>query len=250
MKKILYFIAASFGMMLLLNGIIMLFFTNVNVGNFACMFFGIVFVACGLCRGNPDKMCDNKFFRALFNLIVAGSIFAVAFSFFLDMYGKTDTTDYKEDVLIVLGAGGRGEAVTNPLAYRLNEAVEYLEKNKKAIVIVSGGQGNGESISEAEAMRRYLENSGIDPDRILKEDKSTSTYENFRFSKAIADERFGSQYDAVFVTNDFHVFRAERIGAQAGLSLNRMGAPLDWYVFWPCTLREGLAVAKHFVFGN
>ena len=140
--------------------------------------------------------------------------------------------------------------MTNPLAYRLNEAVEYLKKNPKAVVIVSGGQGNGESISEAEAMRRYLEKRGVSPERIVKEDKSTSTYENFRFSKAIADKMLGYGYDAVFVTNDFHVFRAERIGKQAGLSLNRMGAPLDWYVFWPCTLRESLAVAKHFVFGN
>ena len=68
------------------------------------------------------------------------------------------------------------------LARRLDAALAYLEENPKAYVVVSGGQGAGEDISEAEAMRRYLAARGIEESRILMEDKSMSTLENFLFS--------------------------------------------------------------------
>ncbi len=249
MKKILALIGASLGVLLLINGVAALFFTNINFGNFACIFVGLVFVAVTIYEEKLDSFCRNRLLKVLRNLAVIGCVVAVAFTFFLDIYGKSDNTDYKEDVLIVLGAGVRGEVVTRPLAFRLNVAADYLEKNPDAYVIVSGGQGNGEDISEAEAMFRYLSNKGVKAERIIKEDKSTSTYENFKFSKAIADKMFEPGYKAVFITNDFHVFRAERIGADAGFSLNHAGAPLDWYVFWPCTLREVMAVVKYFIFG-
>lgn len=249
MKKIIGIVGALFGSFLLINGMSVMFFTNVNFGNFACIFVGLVFVAVTVFKEKLDKMCYSKTLKIFRNLVVAGCIVAVGISVSLDIYGKSENVDYKEDVLIILGAGLRGEVVTRPLAFRLNEAAEYLSKNPGAYAVVSGGQGNGESISEAEAMFRYLKNKGVEEERIIKEDKSTSTYENFKFSKAICDKKFNSDYRAAFVTNDFHVFRAERIGGDAGFSLTHLGAPLDWYIFWPCTLREVLAVIKYFVFG-
>ena len=49
-------------------------------------------------------------------------------------------------------------------------------------MIVSGGQGSDEAISEAEAMRRYLVEQGIRNEEIIMEDKSTNTEENLVFS--------------------------------------------------------------------
>lgn len=108
---------------------------------------------------------------ALFMLIVGGMIYTSAH----------DDPEEGADVLIVLGCAVHGERVSLTLSYRLDRAIEYLNANPNTVAIVSGGQGQGESISEAEAMRRYMVNRGIANERIIMEDKSTSTEENFAF---------------------------------------------------------------------
>ena len=121
-----------------------------------------------------------------------------------------------KDVLIVLGCAVRGERVSLTLKLRLDAALEYLEHSPNTAVIVSGGKGDGENISEAEAMKRYLVSHGVDEGRIITEDKSTSTWENFKFSKEILDERFPGA-SAAFVTTNFHVYRAGRVAIMNGI---------------------------------
>ncbi len=97
--------------------------------------------------------------------------------------------DPKVEYLIILGAGLKGDVPSEVLKYRLNKAVEYYKKNPDTIFIVSGGQGKDELISEAEAMEIYLSKRGIPIKNIIKEDKSTSTYENLKFSDKIIKEK-------------------------------------------------------------
>ena len=82
---------------------------------------------------------------------------------------------------VVLGCRVYGERASLSLVERLEAAYKYLEENPKARCVVSGGQGPGEDISEAECMYRWLVAKGIDGARIYKEDKSTSTEENIAF---------------------------------------------------------------------
>lgn len=89
------------------------------------------------------------------------------------------------DCIIVLGAQVKGKKITDSLKRRLDRAALYLKKYPGTRVIVSGGQGPGEEISEADAMAAYLIRSGIDRERIIREDKSTSTIENLRYSRNI-----------------------------------------------------------------
>ncbi len=119
--------------------------------------------------------------------------------------------------VIVLGCQVRGETPSSMLAYRLNAAREVLDEHPDAVCVVSGGQGNGEDISEAEAMRRYLIDNGIAGERILKEDKSVSTRENIRFSTEILSE-MGITNGVVIVSNDFHQYRADIYARENGLS--------------------------------
>ena len=93
----------------------------------------------------------------LFMLIVGGMIYTSAH----------DDPEEGADVLIVLGCAVHGERVSLTLSYRLDRAIEYLNANPNTVAIVSGGQGQGESISEAEAMRRYMVNRGIANERII-----------------------------------------------------------------------------------
>lgn len=120
------------------------------------------------------------------------------------------------DYVIILGAGLNGDKPTRPLQQRINGAYEYSIVNRSAIFIASGGQGQYETISEAECIKRELIEMGVDPDRILIENRSTSTEENIRFSydilneKGVTDERVG------ILTNGFHIFRAKTIARNQG----------------------------------
>ena len=89
------------------------------------------------------------------------------------------------EYVIVLGAQVRGEVPTLVLSARIRAAAEYLKEHPDAIAVASGGKGSGENISEAEAIRRGLVRLGIAEERILLEDRSTSTAENLRFSAEV-----------------------------------------------------------------
>lgn len=119
----------------------------------------------------------------------------------------------RADQIIILGAQVRGRRITNSLKRRLDAALSYLEDYPDTRVIVSGGRGKGEDISEAEAMAAYLTEKGVDPRQILSEGRSTSTKENFRFSRKFLD---AENSVTGIVTNDFHICRAEMIARREG----------------------------------
>ncbi|MFJ5622339.1 YdcF family protein [Peribacillus loiseleuriae] len=147
------------------------------------------------------------------------------------------------DYLIVLGAQVRGTVPSLSLQYRINTAAEYLTRNKSTVAIVSGGQGSGEEISEAEAMKRGLLKNGIEESRIIMEDRSTSTYENIKYSKQLIPEGAKKGF---LVTNDFHVYRAEKIAASQGLNLQGISAKTPKVVLIKSYVREYLAITKFY----
>ena len=81
----------------------------------------------------------------------------------------------KTDYLMILGAGLRGEVPSTALYQRLYASLEYIKLNPTVKVVVSGGRGPGETITEAEAMKRFLVKHGIAGEQVIKEDKSTNT---------------------------------------------------------------------------
>lgn len=143
-------------------------------------------------------------------------VFLVVVFLIWQAVGKVPEED--ADYLIVLGAQVRGRKITNSLMRRLDAAYAYLCRNPRTKVIVSGGKGKGEDISEAEAMAENLLKRGINVERILREEMSTSTEENLRFSAEMIQRESGIDPEnvVVLVTNNFHVYRALMLGRQAG----------------------------------
>lgn len=123
----------------------------------------------------------------------------------------------KLDYSIVLGAGLDGEKVGKTLKSRLDEAIKYYELNKNVNIIVSGGQGEDEVITEAEAMYRYLVKNNVNEKQIIKEEKATTTLENIKFSKKILKNRNDEDKKVLIITNDFHLYRAMVIADILGL---------------------------------
>lgn len=166
--------------------------------------------------------------------------------------GEADNSAVPVDAVIVLGAGVNGETPSAALRSRINAAADYLQKHPGVPVVLSGGQGPGEAITEAEAMRRALWTDNESQNaRYLLEGRSTSTAENFRFSKEILEEQGIDTGTAVIavVTNDFHCFRAHMIAQKQGLRIVDIPAELPW---WWLTAnyyaREAFAVVKTALF--
>lgn len=150
--------------------------------------------------------------------------------------------------IIVLGAQMKAAGPSKALQYRLEEAVRYLEENPETMVIVSGGQGADEPVSEAQGMYDYLTEKGIAGARIIKEDKSANTFQNLTFSSSFLDK----EKDTVgIVTNNFHVFRAVKIAKKAGYQ-EVYGIAARGEPFLQCNnmMREFFGVVKDFLVGN
>ena len=242
MKNIIKIIIATIGGIIAVNGVALFFVSNANLGNLLCVLLGaaIIFIA----------LMFTKLAKWLKITIISCLALAVVFSSFLIIYGKSDSTTYTEDAVIVLGAAVHGKTPSLTLKKRLDKAVEYHKQNPNAIIVVSGGQGNGEDISEAEAMKTYLVEQGVAADKIIKEDKSTSTTENFTFSKEILDKHFNKDYTTCFITNEYHVLRAADCAKNVGLDdISHLHSNTNSSYLISGSLRECLAVAYHLILG-
>lgn len=126
--------------------------------------------------------------------------------------------DASADYAIVLGAGVNGYEPSLSLKNRLDAALDYAEKNPEAKLIVSGGQGPGEEITEAECMRLWLEERGVDPQRIIKEEQARSTEENLLFSQELIRKDGGDPNGkTAIVTAEYHLYRAKLMAEELGM---------------------------------
>ena len=188
------------------------------------VFFGLIALACfalpgyrfsGLvCLGIIGViLCYRLLFRLEKQKLIR--ILTVVLCVFLLAYAVTGaiiigTPKIKQEreatYLIVLGAGVNGTVPSLSLRNRLDATLVYLQEHPKARCIVSGGQGSGENITEAECMYRYLTAAGIDPARIIKEEQATSTQENLRYSMALIPTV--NQTSVGIISSEYHLYRA------------------------------------------
>lgn len=153
--------------------------------------------------------------------------------------GGEAETEAKVQYLIILGCKLEGDQPGRCLQARIDRAAEYLLEHPDVIAIGSGGQGSNEAIPEGKAIKNSLLQYGIGEERILVEDRSTSTYENFVFTKQILDEREkGKAYNIAFVTNDFHLYRSRYLAKYVGFSAVGLSAPTPRELLLPNLIRE------------
>ncbi|MDT8861175.1 YdcF family protein [Alkalihalobacillus sp. MEB130] len=185
--------------------------------------------------------------KVLFNLFLVSIVFATCYVGFLHIqilrYSSSHVIE-DADYVIILGARVKGEIPSLSLQHRINAALEYLIENKNTLVIASGGQGPGEDITEAEAIKRELLKNGIEESRILLEEQSTSTLENLTFSKDHIPNLSGK---GIIVTNRYHLYRAILIAKDYGLDVMGLPAETPKSVLVQSYAREYLAITKYFL---
>ncbi len=161
--------------------------------------------------------------------------------------GVEPTADGTNDYAIVLGAKVKRDALSLSLQYRLEAALQYANEHPHVTMILAGGQGPDEPMSEAEAMRQFLTGNGIAEERLILETASTSTYENILFSKKLLPSEIQS---VTIITSDFHLARARRIAASLNLESDAVSAETPKRVAAKLVVRERIALVKTCIVGK
>jgi len=214
--------------------------------NFAVKFFGMITVAFIVLR-----RIDYQKHILLKRILLTGfGIVAVSFVIIEALvFTQLNANDREEaDYVIILGSGIKGTELSLTLKQRLDASLDYIRSHPQTPVIVSGGQGPGESIPEALAMKNYLVDQGISPTQVIMEDRSTSTQENMAFSKKIIDASGLKHPEIMIVTSDYHMFRSKYLAAKNGYAAEYgISAPSPGYLKPINMIREYFASVKAFI---
>lgn len=149
--------------------------------------------------------------------------------------------------VVVLGCQVRGNEPSLALRMRMDAAYGYLIEHPEANAVLSGGQGKGENISEAQCMYDYLTAKGIDGSRLYLEDRSTTTQENIRFSREII-EKNGLDPRLAVVTDWYHEFRAGIICDRQGAEHGAVSADTAPHLTANLVTREIFAIPNEILF--
>ncbi|MDP4089244.1 MAG: YdcF family protein [Bacillota bacterium] len=220
------------------------------------LFLALVFTLIGYIHLHIKPNLNSKIIKftlwgvhALAGLVILS--FLIIESLIIGFGSRKDST--VPDYVVILGAGLWGDTPSLTLSQRLDESLKLLKLLPGDVkIVVSGGQGPGESITEAEAMKKYLTNRGISEERIIKEDKSTNTMENMIFTRRLLKEIDSrSTVKITIVTSSFHMYRSSSLAKKAGFEeVTYWSAPITPYLIPTYYIREYVAVIKSSLLDN
>lgn len=251
-KKSIYFFSEIIGILLILYYLMLkIMFGFVAFSSVFCM-LGVVLFVYGYVelKFNIDIWGRiPKIYR-----IIITTLFTIGLVIFIGVesiiiYNGHHHDTQKPDYLVVLGAGLRGRSISASLLYRLETALDFHDMYPDVKIVVSGGQGKGEDMTEALAMRNFLVDNGVDPSLIIMEDKSTNTYENFLYSKNVLEEETVKEdFTITIISNNFHMYRAKFLAKEVGFNTHGYPAPSHKASALVFYVREFFGVIKAYIF--
>lgn len=198
------------------------------------------------------RVTQRRFYRRLYRLlsISLGSVLIIlltAAGFISSEYRANEGDSEELDYVIILGAGLRGMEPSITLKGRLDAGLEYMNLHHNVPIILSGGRGPGEHTTEAEAMASYLTSMGIPKERLILEDRSSSTEQNVAFSKLLMNKKHDSDLRVLIITSDYHLFRAKQIAKESGYIIYGKASPSPILLGMNYTVRECFGVVQLFL---
>lgn len=191
----------------------------------------------------------KRIYKGILILSLAGMLVLGALLGLIVYTGGIDQADLEAPYVVVLGARLYADKPSPALIERLSTALNYLEHHPHTKVIVSGAMAGGETITEAEAMKSWLIARGLDPERILMDERSSNTFENLKYSREIISNQKGENRIAIS-TSAYHQFRAGFLAKRLGLEFIRLPAVNPPSERIKAHVREVLAVVKSFLFDH
>lgn len=249
-KSIIGFLSIAAGIMSLLY-----FIGTLSAGVTFAKFFGVIgvlFIIYGFVKIFADERYVMskagfiiRFIRLMVVILLISFIVIESFIISSAMKKSTEAVDY----IVVLGAGLNGETPSLTLLGRLQDSLQYIKEHPNTKIVLSGGKGPGENITEAEAMRRFYVKQGIEDKLLIKEEKSTNTAENLRFTKDILNKMDSrSNKKIMIITSNFHVFRAKLLAERIGFTAFGYPTHIPIWLIPTYYIREYMAVAKSLIF--
>ena len=235
----LKFILLSLGAIMLIWYLAPLVTNKFNIGSLVGIIGSVGLIVFGYFFDNINSVFRNIILAimALFIIIVV-----VPLSFNMIKYANYHCDDSASTV-IVLGCKVDGDKPSKYLYDRCKKASVYLNENPNSVAILSGGKGDDEDISEAQCMENVLVQMGIDAKRLIKEDKSTSTRENIKYSAEIIKNK-NMDTNVLIVTNEFHEYRTKLLCDEYNLNFHSKCSYSSAYSFLTFYTRELIALVK------
>ena len=174
---------------------------------------------------NPKvQLLARRLLSLILILALLGGISFVWIEALIFRGAKGDPSDHA-DLLVVLGAGLNGMMPSAVLTSRLKVTYDYMSAHPEAIAILTGSQGDNELRTEASAMAEYLTDRGIDRDRLILEEEAHNTAQNVKYSVALMEQLGLEDHTVMVVSNEFHLYRAERIFERYDMDVHSLPAP-------------------------
>ncbi len=199
-------------------------------------------------------------FRNLILLLMAlGVLCFAALEVYIGIHSRAagERTGPGPQVMVIFGCQVKPWGPSILLQDRLDTALNYLEDHPDMKIVVTGGKGDDEHISEAQCMYDYLTEHGVDGENIYMEDQSRNTWQNVNYTLELLESeveagRLAKPQGYVLVSSGFHLARIEMLWTRAGgqgENISTLAAPVSHrpsavQMFF----REPLALVKSFVF--
>ena len=197
------------------------------------------------------RFLSPRLWRVVVILVCVGLLYFCAVEVPIIKNARTDK-EPERPYLVVLGAAVYGDRPSLTLVRRLEGALDYLQQYPDSVAIVSGGMGPGETVTEAQAMSDWLIAHGVPPERVLLEDRATSTQENLSYSFEIIRQRGDDPNGNVaIVSSAYHLYRAKLMAERLGCS-GAAGVAAPWGYFFVMLnyfIREAFGVTHLWAFG-
>lgn len=225
----------------------------VNAGNATGIAVSASLLAAGLktnqLKNLIRKTTDKKFGKAatcgICIVLAAGiSVSAIESALMLKAINSPPKSD--STTAVVLGCKVNDDGPSRTLIARLNATYDFLNEHPDSKCIVCGGQGKDEIISEADAMYNWLSEKGIPAERIIREDKSTSTVENLRFADNIIKSE-NLNREITIITSEYHQYRAGKIADKLNLEHYSKSGKTSTYLIPTYWVREQLAILGEWI---
>lgn len=241
------------------NGIVVWLRESHSIANLLTLILGIFMLLYPLINFLLFHKLIPKPYNSILELICNLGIFYlislfVIFSISVWICNFYRPKSYK-DFIIVLGAGLlNGTQVSPLLASRLQGAINVYQRQSqdgnRPLIICSGGQGTDESIPEGVAMRDYVIQQGVNSSDVIAETQSKNTMQNFTFSKKIIDQHHLNPNNGIFVSNNYHIYRASAYAQKAGMKIYGLGSKTSFFFLPNAIIREFIAILMRHKLAN
>jgi uncharacterized SAM-binding protein YcdF (DUF218 family) len=157
------------------------------------------------------------------------------------------------DAILVLGAAQWNGKPSPVFKARLDHAINLHKQGYARVLVLTGGVGRRDTLSEGEVARRYALQRGVSDSTMLVDRVGVTSAESIRAAAQLMKAH--GLHSALIVSDSYHMLRVQMLARRAGIVPYRAPAPnspIDRapQQRWHYVLRESVLVPATALFGK